>query len=252
MSSQMEILGNQFNDLLKQYQDTYQEFVNAISSDNNTFTSVDNSAFISDKNINTIQNTSVSNCMSSCSSTQSCSGATFDNTQNTCILSSGNGNIVNSQNQTAIVKQALYYSNNLQQINNKLTDVNKTIMNLANNSSSSLQQNQEMSQQKAQILQQNYNTLEQERIQIEEIIRQYETLNSAYENGNTNVTSNYYSYIMYLFVAIFLVLLLLRFGLTSEQRGGGNNNFSRSTPLIFGLLGFIIISNAILKTYKYI
>jgi len=247
MSAQMEMLSNEFNNLLTQYQDTYQNFINTISSDNNTLTSVDNSAFVSGNNINTIQNSSVNDCMSSCSSTQSCSGATFDNNQNTCTLSSGNGNIVNSQNQTAIVQQALYYSNQLQQINNQLTSVNNSMMNLANNSSSSFQQTQQTSQQKAQILQQNYNTLEQERMQIEELIRQYETLNSAYENGNTNVRSNYYSFIMYIIIAIFLVFLLLRFSLTGEQRGGGSNNFSKFSPFIFGLLGFIIVFNAILK-----
>jgi len=244
----MENLSNQFNNLLTQYQDTYQDFVNTISSsNNNTLTSVDNSAFVSGNNINTIQNSSVSNCMSSCSSTQSCSGATFDNNQNTCTLSSGNGNIINSQNQTAIVKQALYYSNQLQQINNELTNVNNSMMNLANSSSNSFQQTQQTSQEKAQILQQNYNTLEQERREIEVMIREYETLNSAYENGNINLTSNYYRYIMYVLIVIFLIFLLLRFGLTSEQRGGGNNKFSQFSPFIFGLLGFIIVLNAILK-----
>ena len=242
----MEILSNQFINLLTQYQNTYQDFVNTITSNDNTLTSVDNSAFVSGSNISTIQNSSVNNCMSSCSSTQSCSGATFDNNQNTCTLSSGNGNIVNSQNQTAIVKQALYYSNQLQEINNQLTNINSSMMNLANSSATSYQQTEQTNQQKAQILQQNYNTLEEERREIEELIRQYETLNSAYENGNINVTSNYYWYILYVIIAIFLVFLLLKFNLTSEQRGGGGN-FTKFSPFIFVLLVFIIILNAILK-----
>lgn len=241
----MEILSNKFNNLLTQYENTYQDFVNAISSNNNTFTSVNNSAFSGGSNINTIQNSSVNNCMSSCSSTESCSGATFDNNQNTCTLSSGNGSIVNSQNQTAIVKQALYYSNQLQQINNELTNTNNSMMNVANSNVDNYNQTTQNTQQKAQILQNNYNTLEEERKQIEEIIRQYETLNSAYENGNINATSNYYSYIMYLLITIFLVFLLLKFNLTSEQRGGGN--FSKISPFIFVLLGIIIVINAILK-----
>lgn len=245
----MENLSNQFNNLLTQYQDTYQDFINIISSsNNNTLTSVDNSAFVSGKNINTIQNSSVSNCMASCSSTESCSGATFDNNQNTCILSSGDGNIIKSQNQTAIVKQALYYSNKLQQINNELTNVNNSMMNLANSSSISFQQNQQTNQENAEILQQNYNTLEQERREIELMIREYETLKSAYENGNINLTSNYYRYIMYVLIVIFLIFLLLRFGFTGEQRGGSSNyKFPQFNPFIFGLLGFIIILNAILK-----
>ena len=243
----MEILTNKFNNLLTQYQDTYQDFVNTISSDNNSLTSVNNSAFIGGSNINNIEHSTVNNCMSSCSSTKSCSGATFDNNKKTCTLSSGSGNIVNSQNQTAIVKQALYYSNQLQKINNELTSVNNSIMNLANSKSDNYKRTTEITEQKTDILQQNYNTLEEDRMQIEELIRQYETLNSAYENGNINMTSNYYSYIMYLLIAIFLVFLLLKFILTSEQRGGGSNNFSKTSPFIFALLGFIIVVNAFLK-----
>lgn len=118
-------------------------------------------------------------------------------------------------------------------------------MNLVNSSASSYKQTEQTNQQKAQILRQNYNTLEEERRDIEEIIRQYETLNSVYENGNINVTSNYYWYILYVIIAIFLVFLLLKFNLTSEQIGGGN--FTKFSPFIFGLLVFIIILNAILK-----
>ena len=241
----MEMLSNKFNSLLTQYQNTYQDFLNTISSNNNSFTSIDNSAFVGGSNINTIQNSSVDNCLTSCSSNKSCTGATFDNSQNTCILSNGNGNIVKSQNQTAIIKQALYYSYQLQQINQELTTTNNTIMNLADDNSNNMKQTQKNSSEKAEILQKNYNVLEQERMEIEQIIRQYETLNSAYENGSINATSNYYSYILYLIIAVFLVFLLFKFSLTSEQRGGGN--LSKISPFIFILLGFIIVINAILK-----
>ena len=101
----MESLGNQFNILLTQYQETYQEFLNAINSNNNTLTTLSNSAFVGKSNIDTIQNSNQNNCLSSCTSNSSCSGATFDDNSNTCTLSSGNGNIITSTNQTAIVKR---------------------------------------------------------------------------------------------------------------------------------------------------
>ena len=241
----MDTLSNNFNNLLTQYQSTYQNFVNTIGSTDASFVYVPNTSYVTDNNINTIQNSSINNCITSCSSNQSCSGATFDNLQSTCTLSSGNGNIVNSSNQTSIVKQALYYSYQLQLINNQLLQINTSMMNLANNSSSSFQQNQKTSSQKAQILQQNYNTLEQERGQIMELIREYETLNSAQENGVINVTSNYYSYIIYVIIAIFLIILLTKINLSGQQRGGASS--FKISPLIFGILAFIIVFNAILK-----
>jgi len=207
---------------------------------------VPDSAFVGVNNIDTIQRSSVDNCITSCSSNESCSGATFDNKQQTCSLSSGVGNVINSPNQTAIIKQALYYSYQLQNINDELTSVNTNMMTLANSRIGDYQQNQKLNAEKAEILQNNYKTLEQERTQIAEIVRQYETLNSAYENGSINATSNYYNYIMYLLIAIFLIILLLRYTLTSEQTGG-SRNFGNYTPLIFVILGLIIIVNAILK-----
>jgi hypothetical protein len=247
--SQMEILSNNFNSLLTQYQNTYQDFVNVISSNDGSFNLVNNSAFIGETNINTIQNSSINNCVTSCDSTQSCSGATFDTTQNTCTLTSGNGNIISSQNQTAIVKQALYYTNQLQKINDELTNTNNSMMTLANNNSDNYKQTKDMNSEKAQMLQKNYNTLEQERMQIIEIINQYETLNSAYENGTINTTSKYYSYFMYLFIVLFLLFILLKlsFNLRSEQRGGGFVQFNNSSFLIIGLSLFIIILNAFIK-----
>lgn len=240
----MEMLSNKFNSLLTQYQDTYQEFLNTINSNNDTLTTVPNSSFVGKSNINTIQGSTADNCLSSCNSNTSCSGATFDNNLNTCTLSSGTGNIINSNNQTAIVKQALYYSNQLKQINNELLSLNNTMMQNANSNMNNYSQTQKMNSEKAEILQNNYNTLEQERGQIEEIVRQYETLNSAYENGNINVTSNYYLYIVYLLVAIFLVFLFLRTNLSGNQVGGGHMKVS---PLLLLFLAAVIIFNAYLK-----
>ena len=226
----MEILSNKFNSLLTQYQDTYQDFINAVNSDNNTLKTVSNSAYIGQNNINTIQGSSIDSCLSSCTSNSSCSGATYDNNSNLCTISSGTGNIISSTNQTAIVKQALYYSNQLKQLNNKLVDLNNSMMQNINNSMGSYTETEKLNKEKEEILNKNYNTLEEERNQIEEMIRQYETINSAYENGSINVTSNYYIYIFYLLIAIFLVYLLLKTNMTTNQVGGGHLKVS---PLLF-------------------
>ncbi len=240
----MEMLSNKFNSLLTQYQETYQDFLNTINSNNDTLTTVSNSAFVGQSNINTIQGSSADNCLSSCSSNASCSGATFDNTSNTCTLSSGTGNIINSTKQTAIVKQALYYSNQLKRLNDELITLNNSIMQHMDSNINNYSQSQKMNNEKAEILSKNYNTLQQERGDIDEMIRQYETLNAAYENGNANVTSNYYSYIVYLLIAIFLVLLLLKTNVSSNQVGGGHIKVS---PLLLLFLAVVIVFNAYLK-----
>ena len=84
------------------------------------------------------------------------------------------------------------------------------------------------------------------------MIRQYETLNSANEDASINNKSYYYTYILYLFVAIFLIFLLFKYTLSSEQNGGSKIKISKISPFIYGILVFIIIFGAILHlcTFK--
>ena len=79
------------------------------------------------------------------------------------------------------------------------------------------------SQQQEQALQQNYTVLQQERQDIEKIIRDFQTIDSAEENGDIKVTINYYKYIILLFVVFLLILLFIKFTVSSDQIGGGNN-----------------------------
>lgn len=248
MSSQLQNLSNQFNSLLTQYTDTYQNYISIINSDTNSLTTVPNSSFVGDSNISVLNNSSVSACQSSCTSNSSCSGATFNNNSNSCTLSSGNGNIIPASQSTAIVQEALSYSYQLQKINTQLLNINQQIMTASTNSYSEFQETQQQNQQQEQVLQNNYQTLTQERLQIDEMIRQFETINAAYENGNINVTANYYSYIVLVIVAVFLIFVLIKYSIPSQQMGGGNNlNFGTNQILIYLLLGAIIVFNSFIK-----
>ena len=248
MSSQLQNLSNQFNSLITQYTDTYQNYISVINSDDNSLTTVPNSSFSGQSNISVLNNSSINKCQNSCTSNKSCSGATFNNNSNSCTLSSGNGNIVSTSQSTAIVHQVLYYSYQLQNINSQLMGINKQMMTITNNNYGKFEQTQQQNQEQAQVLQSNYQTLTQEREQIDHMIRQFQTINAAYENGNINVTSNYYSYIILIFVAIFLVFILIKLSVSGEQRGGGSEaSFSKNHLLIFGFLGFVIVFNSMIN-----
>lgn len=221
-SHQIQTLSNQFNTLLSEYQSTYKEFINTINSDDTSFTTLDNSAFNGANIINTTTGSSVDTCSTSCSSNSSCSGATFTSNNNNCILSSGNGNIIKATNSTAIVKKGIYYSYQLQKINQRLMDINKEINNNVNKYYDKYQDNLDNVNQRDQALQQNYSVLTQDRANIEQMVREFETLNSAQENGDIKTTMNYYNYIILLFIVVLLIFLLLRFSVTSEQNGGSN------------------------------
>ena len=224
-SSQIQTLSNQFNSLLTEYQSTYAEFMNTLKSNDTSLTTVENSAFAGSGTINTSLVSSISDCTTACSSNTSCTGATFTtNSNNNCTLSSGTGNIVNATNSTAIVQKGLYYSYQLQNLNQQLMDINQQINTAVNQSNTEYQNNLGQINESGQALQQNYLVLTGDRDRINIMVREFETLNEAQQNSDINVTMNYYNYIVLLFVAIFLVCLLLRFSVPSDQVGGGRNS----------------------------
>ena len=233
-SSQIQTLSNQFNSLLTEYQSTYTDFMNTLKSNDTSLTTVENSAFTGSGTINTSLVSSISDCTTACSSNTSCTGATFTtNSNNNCTLSSGTGNIVNATNSTAIVQKGLSYSYQLQNLNQQLMDINQQINNAVNQSNKEYQNNLGQINQRGQALEQNYLVLTGDRDRIELMIREFETLNSAQENSDINATMSYYNYIVLLFVAIFLVCLLLRFSVPNEQVGGGRNVVSNIFKNLF-------------------
>jgi hypothetical protein len=256
MSIQLQNLSNQYNMLISQYQNTYKKYIVVINSDNKTFKTVDNSAFNGEKQINSLNNTNVKNCQSACSSNSSCSGATFNTLSNKCSLNSGSGNVVQAQKSKAIIKEAMYYSYELQKLNAKLLDINKQMINISNSNYSKFQKTQQQNIEKENTMNNNYKTLSDERIQIDKMIIEYDTLNSALDNGNIIVTSNYYSYIALLFIAILLIFLLLNFSFTGSQSGGGNNidylhNVYKFLPLLLALFAilYFIKKNQLVNEY---
>jgi len=242
MSSQLESLSNEFNILLNEYQDTYKNYINAINTDNKNLKTIPDFSFVG-TNTNTLNNSSLSNCQELCSSDLNCYGGTFNNISMSCILSNSPGTIVNTPQSTAIVQEAIFYSHKLQELNSKLTDINKQIMNINNNKYNAIQiQKQEQTEKQYKALNHNYEILTNERKEIERIIREHETLNTAYNDGDISVTSNYFVYVSLLIITILLIFLLINFSLPNQQRGGGKFSFNNNFIItILGLFAMFLI-----------
>lgn len=227
MSGQLEILKNRFNVLLTQYQNTYAEFIDYLNNnkDDNTFKLIPKTSFISTESITSVENTTVDNCLTLCRSNELCSGATFDDTSNYCILSKGKGNITESSSKTAIVKQSLYYSHQLKDLNDQLLKINRSISKIIGENESNQNSIQQENQDKSKQLDNNSKILDDERYKIEEMINQFATLNSAYENGSLNLTSNYYKYILFLLIALLLIYYIVKYSIPNQQIGGGISNY---------------------------
>lgn len=244
MSIQFQTLSNEFNILINKYQDTYKKYIDTINSHNKDFKVIDNSSFYGEKQITSLNNIDISNCQSNCLSNTLCSGATFNTTNNNCTLSSGSGNILPAHNSKSIIKQSIYYGYELQNLNNKLVDINKKMIDAYNNNYQKYKDNKSMAQQKEIIMNNNYNILTEERKQIDNIINEAETINRAYENGNVTVSSNYYRYIVLLAIVIILITLFLNFSFTSKQIGGSNilNKISMYKVFLYFFILIVVIN----------
>jgi len=240
-----ETISNQFNSVLTQYQETYQKYISNLNSTDNTLVTVSDTSLLGQTTISSTQETNVEACQSKCSSTTNCNGAIFD-ANNNCLLGSGTAEIIPASNSTSIVKKSLYYSYQLQQLNNQLLTLNQQMIDLTNQNSNQFEKNKKTSTQQNEIIQQNYQVLIGEKDKINGMIRQFQTLDESYKDGNLNVTSNYYKYIVLLFITVLLVLLLIKYSILGTQSGGGNS-FYKESGFLFSIMVIFLILSQILK-----
>ena len=217
-------LSNQYNSLLNEYKQTYQKYLNSLHDLSNNMVTVPNTVFWGEAPLRSDSLNSVNDCLQSCSSTTFCSGATFNKNENLCSLRKGGGSIISSTNTNAvaIVPYPLYYSYQLKMLNQKLLELNKTMMKSLQQSYASYQENTQQQRNQGLLMQRNHSYLREDRAKIEQMIKEEEYMNAVNENSQIVVKQHYYAYIIYLFIVILLVCLFIRIMVMndSEQRGG--------------------------------
>ena len=224
-------LQNQYNSILRQYQETYQNYLESLNSStttSTTLTTIDEASFFGNSEISNQQISSVNDCLQSCSSNSLCSGATYNTDTQSCSLRQGNGDIIFSKNAAlnAIVPSSLYYNYQLKQLNEQLLDLNGKMTSSLHNSYHDYEVNEKPEKQKQQeILIHNHTILQNDRGQISKMIEEHQFLNEADQNSRIVVTQQYSQYIVYLLVAILLIVLIINFSVfTGDQRGGSNKS----------------------------
>ena len=241
MTSQLDNLTSQFNILLNEYQNISKQYTNLMNQKDISLTKIPNNAFIGKNNLNVLADSNVSNCETACSENTSCSGATFNTNLKNCSLYSDNGDIIPSENSVAIVKKAIYYSNQLKELNSKMSNLNNHMMTISNENYNQYHQNKEVTAQQEVIIVNNNDILKKERGEIDIMLKQFDTLNAAYEDGNIMVNANYLNYIIFLFIVLFLIVLLFTFSISGNQSGGGNRKMNNSMVILLTIFVFTFI-----------
>jgi uncharacterized protein YukE len=252
-STQIQTLNTKFNDVLSEYQNTYQEYLKTIDSSSNDLTMLDDFAYNGGNSISQNPSTGAEDCLTSCQNTTSCTGATFDASGQLCSLTKGQGKLIKSSGSSAILQQSALYSYKLQALNSQLISLNQEISNNISGSYSGYQQQQDQQQQQQQTMQQNYQVLEQERDQINQMVRQFKNIDGAMDSGEINVTMYYYNYVILSFIVIILIILLIKYSFAGSTQRGGGNRFMNEAMLLLGIMVvFLGLSNVLKNLHGFI
>ncbi len=231
----------------------------------NNLTNIKGQVFWGSGPINSNTNvTTVNDCEALCSSTNKCSGATFNISNNTCSLRTGEGDLVSSSDDNyAIIPENIKYLNTLKQLNKRLTDINKQIIQLINQNKPFYNTLSEKENERSNLLNQNYEQLNYEQIKIAKFLQDSEDLDEAQNQGNITTNKNYYKFILLLIILIVCIVILLKFSSSasiapyiSNISSISNNEQSTSNPSnpyykIFGIIIFCLIIYYFMKYNSY-
>jgi hypothetical protein len=263
IAEKLRILGDKFTANLTQYQTTYGDYKSLLESKamiasavpidpsaNSTvdgtigatiagkaelYATVPNATYWGQTGLSEGTSNSPTECLADCYSKPACSGATYDSDTKYCWIRTGDGRIAQGkQNQTAIIKKSILYAYQLKDLNAKLQKINTEITDLINDNASVVAQSEQLKAQKQTLLVQTHSILSQNKQQLSFLENEHATLQAANENSSLMVNRNYYQYILYLFGAIILGVLLFKILIIPDSapnsglmgmgmRGGGTN-----------------------------
>jgi hypothetical protein len=219
-------------------------------------------SFLGSGSLNKKQNvSSVNDCQALCSSTNNCTGATFNISNNTCSLRTGEGELLSSSDDNyAIIPEGKRYLNILKKLNKKLIDINKKIIELINKNKPFYNTLSEKENDRSNLLNQNYKQLNKEQIKIANFLKDSQDLDEAQNEGTILINKNYYKFVFLLIIIIVCIIVLIKFSSSSGASYvsnissiSNNNENQTSNPYykIFGIIIFCLIIYYFMKFNSY-
>ena len=209
-------------------------------------------------------NTNSYGCEALCSQTSGCSGATFssNNGMNECLLRGGEGEVIPAgSNDYAIVPLSKKYLLTIDNLNQRLIDLNQEIVSVIENKGDSIYTLEKTQRAvKGRELEQNYNKLNNERNFLKKKIQGLQDLEQEEYDTDLSTNSNYLSYILLLTLVIFIILVLVKISIGSTSsssifssssgytiNGSTGSITTKAYYIAFTILLFILFN----QFYKY-
>lgn len=210
---QLSILENEYEDLLLQNKQKYQEYITALKGPALTFTIAGNSKYAGLETINNVVAANETLCKEKCSSTNLCNGANYNSITKNCSLFS---NAALSPIIPGTVTEFAIYSNikklydELNLLNSQLVDKNKKIFQLIKESEMNYKNDRSEMYNSNKKLEQNYMDLYDEKEKIDNLLDEFETYIEKDVSTKTEANRNYIIYVLLFFILIVILIILIK------------------------------------------
>jgi len=217
-------------------------------------TSVKGTAFWGTSALSQSKVSTVEQCQALCSNTSGCSGATYNQTTTLCSLRKGDANIVaGSPTDYSIVPKAKSLLKIVENVNNKLTQVNEKIRKLSPTAEKEFNKESQNRSDANNDLINPYKNLVSERVKIKKMLDEYQTLDEKHIDGNINISQNYYSFILLMILAVLIIFLLYKFSIPSAESSTSyiQNTGELGISAYYIVLGFFLLILLLASYNKY-
>jgi hypothetical protein len=208
----IEVLENEFNLLIMEYEQAYQNYLN-IQNSNSPYNYIQNRVLLGGVVLLDSSSSDVSGCMALCSSNTSCSGANYNSSSQSCILKSGllQASITNNSDDYAIITQTSQTTNVLRELSKQLNETLRILTEEVNNIIPTNQEEQEQKNIKIEQLYIKSQMLNYDRKQIEIMIDENNQLENQYNISTLNVKQNNLNFMLWVILAIVILITGIKF-----------------------------------------
>lgn len=210
----LESLTTRYRNLLIEYRQAHANYIDYLENGSDlSMNSIKGAAYWGTSGLSQFTSKNLQECKALCASTANCTGATYNSSGvQRCWLRTGDADIVaGGANDYAIVPKGKQLLKIVQDLNSKLTNVNRRIQrqstsfdNIYNNQVS------ERSLNNSDLADQ-YRKLMEERNKIKKMMSEYQALDEQQKEGNITISQNYYSFILLFVLVIVFIFILYKY-----------------------------------------
>jgi len=154
---------------------------------------------------------SENDCKALCSSDPLCTGATYNAGKAYCWTRSGKGDIAPGLgDDVALITEVTQNANTVQQLNDKLTELNLKIGEALNKAIPEVRLQMNEKAEKQDTLQSVYSQLLIDRKNIDSMLKEYQMIEQQYDDKTIYVEQNHSAHILWIIIAILVIIFTLK------------------------------------------